>query len=353
MRHIHSAALSGLITLLCLLSFSMVTSAVTIYPDLTGVWETTCNGHWGYTNITSQSGASFSGTTLDNPLINGFISGRTVSYTRDIGTIHQDYVGTLTIDAVGNAAMSGTFTQNDTGQWNWTAAKRDPIREVTAPTVSSFTPGNGAAGHTITINGTNLQWVFRVSFNGTVSSSVSINSDTSITAIVPTGATTGKIAVTSAGGTGTSADDFAVYEAAQLEVMLDLGAEYIGDPGQVQLNYTLVGPQTYNGVLPIFGGIGLLVDLEPGTYTLTLSGSHWLTRVVKDIVVEGVKLVNVSLVNGDSDGDNQVNLFDFVVLDINFGKAHAMADLDGSGTVNLFDYVIIDTNFGAQADISP
>ncbi len=225
-------------------------------------------------------------------------------------------------------------------------------RQYVAPvTITSFTPASGKIGDGVSIYGTNFAGASSVQFNGTPATSFEVLSDTLISAVVPDGATTGVISVTATAGTGVSLEDFTVYEPAQLEVMLDFGAEFTGDLNQVQLNYTLVGPQTYNGVLPLFGGMGLLIDLEPGTYTLTLSGSHWLTRIVKDILIEGVKLVNVSLVNGDSDGDDQVNLFDFVVLDLNFNKPHAMADLDGSGSVNLFDYVIIDTNFGAQGDI--
>ena len=58
----------------------------------------------------------------------------------------------------------------------------------------------------------------------------------------------------------------------------------------------------------------------------------------------------MNLVNGDADGNNAVNLFDFVVLDSNFGKSDDMADLNGDGTVNLFDYVVIDQAFGAQGE---
>ncbi len=218
------------------------------------------------------------------------------------------------------------------------------------PNITSFSPVIGKSGDTVVIQGSGFTEVLDVKFNGISAASWVRNSVNSISAVVPVGADTGVIQVETQSGVITSASDFTVAEFAQLEVMLDLGAEYTGDPGQVQLNYTLVGPQTFNGVLPLSGGMGLLIGLEPGTYTLTLSGSHWLTRIVNDILIEGVKQVNVSLANGDSDGDDQVNLFDFVVLDQNFNKVHAMADLDGSGSVNLFDYVIIDQNFGAQGD---
>lgn len=355
MRNIHSTASSFLILLSILLSFPAMTGANTFVPDLTGLWDTTCNTHSGTTNITWQSGPEFGGTTLlDDPVVNASIQGNRISYTRDSGWIHQDYTGTLSIAEDGTATMAGTFTQADEGRWNWIAVKRAKVAVSDIPAIASLSHASSAIGQTVEIIGTGLLWVSTVKFNGTSANSITINSDTSITATVPDGAATGKVVVTSAGGTGTSTDDFIVYDLAQLEVMLDLGAEYIGEPGQVQLNYVLSGPQEYNGVLPMDGGgMALLTDLQPGTYMLTLSGSHWLKRVVSGLVLDGFLHENTLLTNGDSDGDGQINLFDFVVLDQNFAKTHAMADLDGSGAVNLFDYVIIDQNFGAQADTSP
>lgn len=80
-----------------------------------------------------------------------------------------------------------------------------------APTISSFSPTTGAVGATVTITGTNLTGA-TVKFNG-VSAVTSAVSATSITCTVPTGATTGKVSVTTTGGTATSAADFTVAAA--------------------------------------------------------------------------------------------------------------------------------------------
>ncbi len=359
MKTNRNSFLMALVAMICLITAATSVFAIptTEVPTMLGTWDANCNGHIGTINITSQVGATFAGTSLDEtPLVDGLITRNSVTYRRNIGNIRQDYQGILSIAADGTAVMQGTFSQDGAGSYQWIATKRTKIVLANAPTITSFSPTSGMASgspmDTVHITGTNLTWVSGLKFNGTSAWALSLDSDTHITTIVPVGATTGKITVDSAAGTGTSADDFVILDPAQLEVMLNFGDGYTGDPGQVQLNYTLVGPQMYNGVLPLFGGIGLLDNLVPGTYTLTLSGSHWLTRVVKDIVIEGVKNIGVSLANGDSNGDDQVNLFDFVVLDQNFNKPHAMADLDGSGSVNLFDYVIIDTNFGAQGDVN-
>ncbi len=92
----------------------------------------------------------------------------------------------------------------------------------------------------------------------------------------------------------------------------------------------------------------VVADVLPGTYDVLAKSTHWLRVNAAGVVVADVDVpVAMAPVNGDSDGDNQVNLFDIVVLDQNFGSADAMADLDCSGSVNLFDYVVIDQNFGA------
>ncbi len=95
------------------------------------------------------------------------------------------------------------------------------------------------------------------------------------------------------------------------------------------------------------GNFNLSTYLQP-PYDIRISGSHFLA--VKSTNVSSDQSLNIALTNGDADGDGQINLFDFVVLDTQFGHPTAMSDLDGDGQVNLFDYVVIDQNFGAQGD---
>ncbi|MGI4875287.1 MAG: FG-GAP-like repeat-containing protein [Janthinobacterium lividum] len=86
-------------------------------------------------------------------------------------------------------------------------------RPLVAPAISSFTPTSGVVGTSVTLTGTNMSGVNSVSFNGAVQSAVSANTATSVTAAVPTGATTGPIAITTAGGTTTSSTSFSVVPA--------------------------------------------------------------------------------------------------------------------------------------------
>jgi len=83
---------------------------------------------------------------------------------------------------------------------------------VAAPTITSFTPNNGPPGTAVTITGTNFDPVAsknEVKFNGVIAT-VTAASATSLTALVPGGATTGPITVTTRGGTATSATNFTV-----------------------------------------------------------------------------------------------------------------------------------------------
>lgn len=92
----------------------------------------------------------------------------------------------------------------------------DVIVTVTAqavPTITSFTPGSGPVGLVLTLIGTGFgatQGSSTLTINGVQAPSVTSWSDTSVQFTVPTGATTGKITLTTAAGTAISATDFSV-----------------------------------------------------------------------------------------------------------------------------------------------
>jgi len=80
---------------------------------------------------------------------------------------------------------------------------------IPPPTISSFAPSSDVQGSTVTLTGTNLWSVYKVTFNGTAASYLAI-SDTQITATVPSGATSGPISITTPFGTVTSTASFTV-----------------------------------------------------------------------------------------------------------------------------------------------
>ncbi len=78
------------------------------------------------------------------------------------------------------------------------------------PQLKTFTPPSGAVGTAVTITGVSLAQTTKVTFGGVAATNFAVNSDTQVTATVPTGAKTGKIVITTAGGTATSATSFTV-----------------------------------------------------------------------------------------------------------------------------------------------
>ncbi len=76
--------------------------------------------------------------------------------------------------------------------------------------IRSFSPTSGPVGISVVIAGNSLTGATKVTFGGVKATSFTVNSDTQVTATVPSGAKTGKIAVTTPGGTATSATSFTV-----------------------------------------------------------------------------------------------------------------------------------------------
>lgn len=81
---------------------------------------------------------------------------------------------------------------------------------TTLPTIPTVSPTSGAVGTSVTLTGTGFTKALGVTFNGLPAASFQVNSDTSITATVPVGATGGKIGVRGPSGTGYSTTDFNV-----------------------------------------------------------------------------------------------------------------------------------------------
>lgn len=77
------------------------------------------------------------------------------------------------------------------------------------PAISSFVPSEGPYGTEVTINGSNFTGASQVKFNE-AAATFTIVSETEIRATVPAADGSGKISVTTSGGTATSAEDFTV-----------------------------------------------------------------------------------------------------------------------------------------------
>jgi hypothetical protein len=76
--------------------------------------------------------------------------------------------------------------------------------------IKSFSPTSGPVGTAVTITGNSFTKTTKVTFGGVAATSYKAINDMQVDALVPTGAVNGPIAVTTAGGTGTSTTSFTV-----------------------------------------------------------------------------------------------------------------------------------------------
>ena len=137
----------------------------------------------------------------------GFVSGKTtVSFN---GTAAKPTVvsSTYLTAAVPNGATTGSVSVTTSG----VKLTSNKIFRVT-PQIKSFKPTSGKVGTVVTITGVSLIQTTKVTFGGVAATSFTHTSDTQVKATVPPGAKTGKIVITTPGGTATSPGVFTVTQ---------------------------------------------------------------------------------------------------------------------------------------------
>ncbi|MFZ2493166.1 MAG: S8 family serine peptidase [Thermoanaerobaculia bacterium] len=153
-----------------------------------------------YTSNTATN--TISGTSMASPHVAGvaalYLASNTSASPTAVWTAIRDNSTPNKITSAG----SGSPNRLVYSIWG-TSAPTNP------PSISSFSPTSGAAGTSVTINGSNFSGASAVKFNGT-SASFSVVSSTQISTSVPSGATTGPISVTTSAGTATSSGTFTV-----------------------------------------------------------------------------------------------------------------------------------------------
>lgn len=162
---------------------------------------------WAYTGINGGGSliavSSLTAATHDvtTSTLKGSFTDNSVNHVQVVssnGTNGSDVFaarGSFTGSGVGSLKMRATYTGS-------------PV----LPSITSFTPGTGGPGASVVITGNNFTGVTDVKFNG-VSATFSIDSNTQITATVPTGATTGLINIANPSGSVNSASNFVVAQA--------------------------------------------------------------------------------------------------------------------------------------------
>ena len=130
------------------------------------------------------------------------------------------------------------------------------------PSVTGFNPTSGLVGTNVTITGENFTGATAVTFNGASQPTFTVNpAGTQITAAVPAGATTGKIAVTTPVSTATSASDFTVILAPAI-------TGFSPASGPVGTSVTISGTNLTGATSVKFNGVN-----QP-TYTVNAGGTQ-------------------------------------------------------------------------------
>lgn len=139
------------------------------------------------TNFTSVTAIKFKGITATSFEA---LSTTSIAVTTPEGATS----GVITVITSGGTAVSAT---------NYTV--------IPGPLLTSFSPIKGSVGQLVTITGLGFTGMTTVTFNGITSIFTLVDAH-HLTATVPTGASTGKITITTPGGTSASTSNFTVID---------------------------------------------------------------------------------------------------------------------------------------------
>lgn len=99
-----------------------------------------------------------------------------------------------------------------------------------------------------------------------------------------------------------------------------------------------------------------LVDLTPGVYDIRVKNRHTLrsVRLAVTLTAGGTSAVDFgTLLEGDANNDNSVNITDFSVLATGFYPQYdARADFNEDGQVNVTDFSLLASSFGLHGDVN-
>jgi hypothetical protein len=154
------------------------------------------------TSVTPLSGRVGTRVTISGA---NFLGATSVKFNTTVASLPTITATSISVLVPAGAATGRVSVTTPAG----TATSTDTFTVLQPPTITGFTPAAGKSGTKVTITGTNFTGTTSVKFNGVAASGLTITA-TSIVAPVPSAATTGKIAVTTPGGTVSSAASFVV-----------------------------------------------------------------------------------------------------------------------------------------------
>jgi len=156
------------------------------------------------TGFSPSSGIIGSSMTITGTGFNTTASGNTVKFIDKVAVVTAATATSLAV-TVPEGAFTGKITVETGGQ-----IATSTTDFIIVPTISGFSPASGAIGSTVIISGTGFSSAVAntvVKFNN-ISAAVTGVTSTSLTVVVPDGATSGKLTVTIGGNNATSSADY-------------------------------------------------------------------------------------------------------------------------------------------------
>jgi hypothetical protein len=229
-----------------------------------------------------------------------------------------------------------------------TAVSTNNFTVVYPPAIIDFSPTNGVVGTSVTISGANFTGATAVYFNGT-NAGFTVNSNSQITATVPTNATTGLISVVTPKGTAFSSNNFTVDH---LPAVLFTGYFALAST-------PVVGNAPYSvAVMTNFNGLGgmALISANYADKTLTLLTNNGTGVFVSNATYTtpvGPYCLAAADVNGDGKPDLIYSCPDNGTLTVltNNGSGVLGSNAVYSVSGQPYDFVVADVNGDGKPDL--
>jgi uncharacterized repeat protein (TIGR03803 family) len=195
-----------------------------IHPEVTIMQHTTGILYGDTANGGAFGHGTFFGVNRNMPGYAALVI-PTAKVSKPVGVLGQGLIGTTAVRFNGRPApfdvVSDTFltvTVPDLATTGLITVEtpsgnlKSKVNFRVIPQVQTFSPASGPVGTTVVISGISLSQTTRVSFGGVQATDIHVDQDKQLSVTVPDGAKTGRIVVTTAGGTASSSSDFTVTE---------------------------------------------------------------------------------------------------------------------------------------------
>jgi YD repeat-containing protein len=270
-------------------------------------------------SLAPNAGAIGSSITISGANFNTQGAGSQVKFSGTAATIISWTTSSISVN-VPAGAISGNVVVTDAGGVQTSGV---PFTVTPAPSITGLSPNSGATGSSVTISGSNFNAQgtgSTVAFGGIPAATISNWSSNSITLNVPSGAISGNVVVTDAGGVTSNGLNFTVVVTPTITSLTPSSGEPGASVSIAGTNFTATaGTVTFNG--------------------LSASTTNWTNTSVTAVVPNGATSGNIVVTSGGLQSNGAA--FTVLVPTIN----NAAPATGAAGTI----VTLTGSNFGASA----